>query len=81
MVFQLVQLKKLTGEHTCWRNSSRLIEDTFDQSDKSENQNDDEEDIIDMNTVMHYVKALRQYAISKEFLSILLEVCGLKQML
>ena len=39
---------------------SRLIEDTIDQSDKSENENDDEEDIIDMNTVMHYVKTLGQ---------------------
>lgn len=60
MVFQLVQIKKLTGEHTYWRNFSRLIEDTIDQSDKSENENDDEEDIIDMNTVMHYVKTLGQ---------------------
>ena len=50
MVFQLVQINKLTGEDTCWRNFSRLIEDTIDQSDKSENENDDEEDIIDMNT-------------------------------
>ena len=30
---------------------------------------------------MHYVKTLGQYVVSKEFLIILLEVCGLKQML
>ena len=51
---------KKNWEYPCCWNSSRS-EDLFDQSDKSENKNNDavEEDVIDINTATHYVKALR----------------------
>lgn len=78
------------GASTCsdkeigWENThaAKILEDWFDQSDKSENENDAiEEDIIDTNTATHYIKVLRQYAVSKVFSPKLLDICGLQQTL